>query len=107
MQGAGTSALGWSGGNIGEFGNIVAASFHSWSNNFVGINHGNPYDRSNGASIGLGDGYNDIGSATVAYDAAIQRLSLTATISVDGTPYNVSLSETTNLFGLFGPTMYI
>lgn len=107
LQNIGTSALGQGGGFVGYGGlNVVGSVVQSWVNNTAGLNiDGNPYN-TQAAPANLGNASYVLGNQTVSYNAGTSLLTMTGTLNVDGTIYNISDSKTINLADRFGSTFY-
>jgi hypothetical protein len=107
LQGTLNTALGGGGAGIGADGlNAVGSAIQTWSNNRLGLFHGDPSDLTNthinAAPFDMGAASEVSGNETVSYNASTHTLSMTG--SVNGN--SVSDSLNIDLNALFGPTMY-
>jgi hypothetical protein len=84
LVGGGGGEIGYSG--LGAVGSII----QTWDNNRVGLNtDGDPFN-TNLAPVNLGLASLVTGSQFITYDSGTHMLSMTGTLDVDGTVYNVS-----------------
>lgn len=106
LQNNGTNALGQFGGNLGYTGlNAVGSVIQTWYNNTAGLNiDGNAYN-TQAAPVDLGSADLVTGTQNVQYDASTNTLSMTGTLNVDGSIYNISDAQTIDLSAKFGDTM--
>lgn len=107
LQSKGTNVVGAPGGNIGYFELAgVGSVVQSWDNNTAGLNiSGSPYDTKK-APTALGSAQLVTGHQTVSYDAFSHTLSMTGSLVVDGSVFQVSDSVAIDLYAKFGSTMY-
>lgn len=106
LQSQGTNALGSAGGDVGYGGlDAVGSVIQTWSNNKAGLNiDGNPYN-TQAAPANLGFANLVTGTENVQYDASTNVLSMTGTLNVDDSIYNISDSRSIDLSAKFGSTM--
>jgi len=106
LHNQGSDALGWGGGDLGYSGlNAVGSVIQTWYNNTAGLNiDGNSYN-TQAAPANLGIGNLVTGTENVQYDASTNVLSMTGTLNVDGSIYNISDSKSIDLSAAFGSTM--
>lgn len=106
LQSQGINALGSAGGNVGYNGlNAVGSVIQTWYNNKAGLNIDGDAYNTQSAPADLGTANLVTGTENVQYDASSNMLSMTGTLNVDGSIYNISDSKSIDLSAQFGSTM--